>query len=86
VPGGPGDRAGLRAGTERQTFQEQPWRVGGDIVTKIDGQDVRQDADLARSLQDKAPGDTVTLTVVRDGKEREVEVKLGTRPLQSPRG
>jgi S1-C subfamily serine protease len=86
VAGGPSDRAGLRAGTTRQTFQEQPWRTGGDIVTKIDGTDVREDADLARSLAGRRPGDEVTLTVVRDGKERTVTVKLGTRPLQSPRG
>jgi S1-C subfamily serine protease len=86
VAGGPSDRAGLKAGTTRQTFQEQPWRTGGDIVTKIDGHDVREDADLARSLAGRRPGDEVTLTVVRDGKERQVTVKLGTRPLQSPRG
>jgi 2-alkenal reductase len=86
VPGGPGDRAGLRAGDERRTFQEQPWRVGGDIVTKIDGRAVGQDADLARGLNGRAPGDTITLTIVRDGAARDVAVKLGTRPLQSPRG
>jgi S1-C subfamily serine protease len=86
VPGGPGDKAGLRAGSVRKTFQEQPWRVGGDIVTKIDGQAVDQDADLSEGLDDKAPGDTVTLTILRDGDTRDVRVKLGTRPLQSPRG
>jgi S1-C subfamily serine protease len=86
VPGGPADKAGLRAGTKRATFQEQPWRVGGDIVTKVDGKTVRADADLARTLDDKAPGDQVTLTVVRDGSPREVPVTLGTRPLQSPQG
>ncbi|HWI71053.1 MAG TPA: trypsin-like peptidase domain-containing protein [Baekduia sp.] len=86
VPGGPADKAGLRAGTRRETFQEQPWRVGGDIVTKVDGKTVRADADLARTLDDKAPGDKVTLTVVRDRSPRDVAVTLGTRPLQSPRG
>ena len=54
MPDGPGDRAGLRAGDRRETFQEQPWRVGGDIVTKIDGAPVREDADLARSLDGQA--------------------------------
>jgi 2-alkenal reductase len=86
VPGGPADKAGLRAGTQRRTFQEQPWRVGGDVVTQIDGQTVRQDADLARVLDGRAPGDRVVLTVVRGGKARQVPVRLGTRPLQSPRG
>jgi S1-C subfamily serine protease len=86
VSGGPADDAGLRAGTRRETFQEQPWRVGGDVVTKVDGKGVRADADLAREIDDKAPGDRVTLTVVRDGAPRDVPVTLGTRPLQSPRG
>jgi 2-alkenal reductase len=86
VAGGPGARAGLRAGTRRATFQGQPWRVGGDVVTKIDGKVVREDADLARSLGGHAPDDSVTLTIVRDGDERQVTVKLGTRPLQSPQG
>ncbi|WCB97028.1 hypothetical protein DSM104299_05799 [Baekduia alba] len=86
VAGGPGDRAGLKAGARRETFQEQPWRVGGDVVTKIDGADVREDADLARSLDGKAPGGKVRLTLVRDGEARDVTVTLGTRPLQSPRG
>ena len=86
VPGGPADRAGLRAGTRRQGFQEQQWRTGGDIVTKVDGKGVRQDADLSRSLDGHAPGDRVRLTVVRGGDERQVTVTLGTRPLQSPRG
>jgi S1-C subfamily serine protease len=84
--GGPADRAGLQAGSRRTTFQEQAWRVGGDIVTRIDGADVRRDADLARSLDGHAPGDAVTLTVVRAGNARAVKVTLGTRPLQSPRG
>jgi S1-C subfamily serine protease len=86
VAGGPSAEAGLRAGTRRETFQEQPWRVGGDIVTKVDGRPVRADADLARELDDKAPGDEVTLTIVRDGAARDLSVTLGTRPLQSPRG
>jgi S1-C subfamily serine protease len=86
VPGGPADKAGLRAGTRRATFQEQPWRIGGDIITKIDGLPIRRDADLSRGLDRHAPGDRVILTIVRDGRAREVPVRLGTRPRQSPRG
>jgi S1-C subfamily serine protease len=86
VAGGPADAAGLRAGTRRATFQEQSWRDGGDVVTKVDGRAVRRDADLARALDGMAPGDSVTLTVVRDGEPRDVTVTLGTRPLATPRG
>ncbi|WP_445148071.1 S1C family serine protease [Baekduia sp. Peel2402] len=86
VPGGPADRAGLRAGTERATFQEQPWRDGGDVIVKVDDVAVRTDADLARALDDKTPGQTVQIAILRDGKPRTLPVRLGTRPLQSPRG
>lgn len=86
VPDGPGDRAGLVAGDRRESFQEQSYRVGGDVVTKIDGAPVREDADLARSLQDRQPGDRVRLTIVRGNDTRQVSVTLGTRPLQTPRG
>jgi S1-C subfamily serine protease len=86
VPGGPADRAGLRAGGERVTFQEQPYRDGGDVITKVDDVAVKTDEDLARSLDGHTPGQTVTITIMRDGKQQQVPVKLGTRPLQSPRG
>jgi 2-alkenal reductase len=86
VSGGPGDDAGLKAGKERATFQETPWRVGGDIVTAVEGKPVRADADLALLIQGYAPGQTVKLGIIRDGKPQTVSVKLGTRPLQSPRG
>jgi 2-alkenal reductase len=86
VSGGPADKAGLRAGTRRVTFQEQSWRIGGDIVTKIDGRSVRGDSDLASGLDRHAPGDQTILTIVRAGRSREVPVRLGTRPRQPPRG
>jgi 2-alkenal reductase len=86
VPGGPAAAAGLEAGGDRQRFQESAWRVGGDIVTTVDGHAIRQDADLALAIQDKVPGDSVSLEVIRDKRARTVDIKLGTRPLQSPRG
>ncbi len=86
VPGGPAAKAGLRAGTQRRVFQEQPWRIGGDVITRIDGRPVRGDSDLARGLDGHVPGDRTVLTIVRGGHAREVPVRLGTRPLQSPRG
>jgi 2-alkenal reductase len=85
-PGGPADQAGLKAGGDRQRFQEDDWRIGGDVITKVDGRPVRQDSDVSVALLAHAPGDAVRLEVVRDGRRRTVSVKLGTRPLQSPRG
>jgi 2-alkenal reductase len=86
VPGGPAERAGLKAGGDRQTFQETPWRIGGDIITRVDGREVRRDSDVSAALLPHLPGQRVALEVVRDGRRRTVRVQLGTRPLQSPRG
>ncbi|QEC46726.1 PDZ domain-containing protein [Baekduia soli] len=84
VPGGPADRAGLRAGTDRRTFQEAPWRIGGDIITEVDGRAVHVDSDVSAALLAHDPGDVIRMRIVRDGHVRTVTVTLGTRPLQSP--
>jgi S1-C subfamily serine protease len=47
---------------------------------------IEHDTDLGEELNGHAPGETITLQVFRDGKPREVRVRLGNRPLQSPRG
>lgn len=49
-----------------------------DIITKIDGEQVTSADGLIIALREHEVGDKVTLTVVRDSKEREVEVTLGS--------
>ena len=68
TPGGPAAAAGLAA---------------GDVVTEVDGEDVQDPEDLARAIEDDAPGDRVRVTVSRGGAERSVEVTLGDRPAQA---
>jgi S1-C subfamily serine protease len=85
-PGGPADRAGLRGGTRRETFQGVVWRVGGDVITKVGDTPIRHDSDISTALLAYLPGETVTVEVVRDGRRRSVGVRLGNRPLQSPAG
>lgn len=86
VAGGPADRAGLRAGTQRRTFQDGDWLIGGDVITAIAGRPIRTDDDLGVALLRFSPGDTIALKVVREGHARTVQVRAGTRPLESPRG
>jgi S1-C subfamily serine protease len=82
VNGGPADKAGLRAGTDRFRFQSQSVPRGGDVVTAVDGHPVRKENDLGALLQTDDPGQTVSLDVVRGGKRRTVRVKLGKRPAE----
>ncbi|PNZ76958.1 serine protease HtrA [Staphylococcus microti] len=49
----------------------------GDIITKVDDQKVENDSDLRSYLyKNKKPGDSVTFTIMRDGKTKNVDVTL----------
>jgi S1-C subfamily serine protease len=53
----------------------------GDVIKEVDGQAVDEDHPFVNQvILEHAPGDTVTLTVDRDGEEQQIEVTLGTRP------
>src|SRR4051794_30139164 len=52
----------------------------GDLVTAVDGRPVQASEDLTSAVDAKQPGDTMKLTVKRAGDQREITVKLGTRP------
>ena len=80
----PSAPASRRAAT-RSASRSAPSAPGGDVVTAVQGRPVHAESDLAKALLDYAPGDTVTLDVVRGGQRRQVRVKLGERPLDAPR-
>ncbi|RMB87557.1 S1C family serine protease [Streptomyces shenzhenensis] len=61
--GGPGDRAGLRP---------------GDIITEVDGQRVHSGDELIVKTRARRPGDRLSLTVERDGTEKQVSLVLGS--------
>ena len=75
----PADEAGLKAGDDRFRFQALPVVGGGDVIIEADGDVLEQDGDLSTAILDKEPGDTVTLKIIRDGEEMDVEVTLGDR-------
>ena len=80
IEGGPAEEAGLRGGDRRIEFQGRPVRVGGDVITAIDGEELVGESDLSRLIAEYNPGDEVTLDIIRDGDEEQVEVTLGERP------
>ena len=51
-----------------------------DIIIEFDGKVVRDDDDLSDLIFDSSPGDEISLTIVRDGKEQKINVELGRRP------
>ncbi|HHS12497.1 MAG TPA: Do family serine endopeptidase [bacterium] len=50
-----------------------------DVILKLDGKEVTQSNQVQNMVALKNPGDTVALTILRDGKERAVRIKLGQR-------
>jgi S1-C subfamily serine protease len=76
----PAAEAGLRAATGSQTVDGQEYPTDGDVITALDGESVETSAELQTAIAAREPGDTVTLTVERDGESRSVEVELATRP------
>ena len=51
--------------------------MGGDLIMAIDGRSADSSAALDRATRGKKPGDTVVLTVYRDGRTLKISVKLG---------
>ena len=78
VKGGPSDKAGLIAG---QTPTEIAGLYsGGDLIIAADGRPVNEFSDLLGYLiLNKAPGETIELTILRDGKEMNITLTLGKR-------
>ncbi len=79
VPDGPADKAGILVGTSKTDVQGL--FKGGDLITAIDGRSIMTFGDLLKYLiNNKKPGDTITLTILRNGSTKEIELKLGSRP------
>jgi len=77
--GGPADLAGIKAGTTLTSINGL--NAGGDIITAFDGKPVHTFDDLLALLTtNKSPGDTVVLTILRDGQQMDITVTLGKRP------
>jgi len=76
---GPAEKAGIRAG--EQTTSQQGLPAGGDLIVAIDGQPVLRFDDLLKYLiNNKSPGDTVVLTVLRSEEKVDIPVVLDKRP------
>ena len=79
TPGGPAEKAGLVGGTKQTSISGL--YGGGDIIVAVDGRPVLVYGDVISYIfLHKSPGDTIVLTVIRNGVEKEVPLILGKRP------
>jgi putative serine protease PepD len=78
--GTPAEEAELRAATGTKTVHGQEIPTGGDVIVEFEGKTVSSSAELQGAVDAQRPGDTVSITVVRGGDRRTIEVTLGKRP------
>jgi S1-C subfamily serine protease len=76
----PAAHAGLRGGTTQVVVDGESYLVGGDVITKADGQPIESAEQLRSVVTSKQPGDEITLEVHRQNETKEVTVKLGRQP------
>jgi S1-C subfamily serine protease len=80
VPGGPAERGGLRGSRGTRNVNGFSVPVGGDIVLEANGEPVQDFNSLLVIIASHNPGDTLTLTVLRDGERIQIQTTLAPRP------
>jgi S1-C subfamily serine protease len=82
IGNGPSAQAGLRGGQREVPVEGfiEPIVAGGDIIVAINDTEIRSMDDLITYLESAVVGQEVELTIIRDGDERHLTVKLDERP------
>ena len=70
-PSSPGSAAGLQT---------------SDLITAVNGKSVSSTQDFIETVDNYAPGQTITLTVKRGGQQQNIKLTLGTRPQTASQG
>jgi S1-C subfamily serine protease len=83
VKGGPADEAGLQGGDTSATIEGASFRLGGDVITEVDGKKIHGMEEVINAVNAAHPGDKMELTVDRDGKKKTITVTLGVRPASA---
>jgi S1-C subfamily serine protease len=88
-PGGPAEAAGLRGPRiVRERKRQGPFvyenqsidRTAADLIVAVDGQRITSADEFLSAIESKRPGEEVALTIVREGHELQLRVKLGESP------
>ena len=77
---GPADEAGIRPGNRTVQINNRDVIVGGDVITAINGEKMTSIGDIILYLQQEPDvGDTVNVTLIRDGEKIDIPLTLSSR-------
>src|SRR6185295_1602809 len=74
--------AGLRPATVRDSIYGLSLQQLGDVILTVNGKKVTNTDDLQNALDDKKPGETVNVELLRQGRRITVLVRLSERPVE----
>jgi serine protease Do len=81
LPNSPAQRAGLNPGRTEAEIDGRRMRIGGDIIIALEGESIRSNSDLIALLaRNTRAGETVSLTVLRNGESIDIDITLAARP------
>ena len=75
-----GAQAGLRGARQRVMIGNYEIPVGGDLIMAIDGRAVESGTALDRAVARKRTGESLELTIYRNGRTLKLETKIGEGP------
>jgi putative serine protease PepD len=76
------DQAGIRGGQRRAFFGNVPLLIGGDVIVALGGQPVTSMQDIASILEDRKPGEMISVVYYRGEEKVEKEMRLEGRQPQ----
>ena len=81
-PNSAAGKAGIKGGSQQQQAGARQIAAGGDIIVAVDGKAMKRPEDFVSYLElSKKAGESVALTIVRDGQQQNVNLTLGERPV-----
>jgi S1-C subfamily serine protease len=83
--GGNAEKAGIMQGTQAARYGSSIIYLGGDIITEIDNIAISSIADYYSSLENKRPGDEISIKLHRNGKDRIIKLILADPTPTAPR-
>jgi S1-C subfamily serine protease len=80
-PGSPAEKIGLRGGDFPVVMGVDEYLVGGDIIIKVSGEELKDTETVVRIVRSLKVGDTISLEYYRGGEKHTAEVTLPERPV-----